>query len=151
MITNRIRFIQLLLPMVLCICWGCASSQDPTYTTDTKTKEKQPQKVRTSEAIPTTNPKEAATTPNVSAVKQVYYGVNQEHSIALVMDYGKKFKLEDGSIWEIQPSYYSQATMWPVAQRIKVTRAPFDRYPFRFTVIDNQNTVVDARLISSPY
>ena len=90
-----------------------------------------------------------ATTPAASTVKQVYSGENQEHSVALVMDFGAKIRLEDGSIWEINPSDCSKTMEWLVAQRITVARGVLERYPFRFTCID-KNTAVDARLVSSP-
>ena len=153
MVINRInntKFTQLLLPMVLCVCWSCASSQALTNTTETTIKEGQPQKVRTPGTTAAANQERATTKSAASTVERVYSGENQEHSIALVMDFGARIKLEDGSLWEINPSDRFKTREWLVTHRIKMVRGLFDRYPFRFTSV-NKNTMVDAKLITSPF
>ena len=83
---------------------------------------------------------------NLPPVEQNYPFVNG-HWVSLVMDWGVKVKLEDGSVWEIASKDQSKTRNWMVAQKISVNEYPNDRYPFRLTNTDQKESA-DARLVS---
>ena len=77
------------------------------------------------------------------------YPFTSGHWVSLVLDWGVKVKLEDGSVWEIAAKDQYKTRNWLVAQKISVTDNLSDRYPFKITNIDLKATA-DARLIIRP-
>ena len=85
---------------------------------------------------------------NPPPVEQYYPFVNG-HWIGLVLDWGVKLKLEDGSVWEIASKDQFKTRNWLIAQKISVSENPSDRYPFKLTNTDLKATA-DARLAVRP-
>lgn len=76
-----------------------------------------------------------------------YYPIVNGHWVSLVLDWGAKVKLEDGSVWAIAAKDQYKTRNWLVAQKISANPNPNDRYPFKLTNTDLKATV-DARLES---
>ena len=76
-----------------------------------------------------------------------YYPIVNGHWVSLVLDWGAKVKLEDGSVWTIAVKDQYKTRNWLVAQKISANPNPNDRYPFKLTNTDLKVTV-DARLES---
>jgi hypothetical protein len=75
---------------------------------------------------------------------QNYAGLNLKHSIAKLPDGGKTVVLEDGSVWEISPSYQSRTMVWAIAQEIEVTAGVNPQYPYQLAnAVTKEN--VDVR------
>ena len=75
------------------------------------------------------------------------YPIANGHWVSLVLDWGAKVKLEDGSVWAIATKDQYKTRNWLVAQKISANPNPNDRYPFKLTNTDLKATA-DARLES---
>ena len=130
---------------VLC---GCAAS--PPYTAESVIRAQQTTASQNRVASPRQS---AAFAPPVqaptNATPQDYRGTNLEHRITKLSDGGKVATLEDGSAWEINPSYWGETMVWQLAQKIVVNKGVNPGYPYQ---LDNEaaKDIAEARLTGGP-
>jgi hypothetical protein len=111
----------------MCVVWSCTSRP---YTEESVIKAQQtasPSSVQRPAIMFVPPPVTAPT----SSSPQTYTGLNLKHWVAKLSDGGKVVVLDDGSIWEINPSYRSRTMVWVVAQEIMVTTGFNPQYPYQ--------------------
>jgi hypothetical protein len=114
---------------LMCTVWGCTSRP---YTEESVIKAQQT--AAPSSAQPSTTvfvPPPPVVAPPANSSAQNYAGINLKHWIAKLSDGGKGVVLEDGSIWEINPGYWSRTTIWAITQEIVVTTGFDPQYPYQ--------------------
>jgi hypothetical protein len=106
--------------------------------------------IKAQELVPRRNPAPQTTdsaiyTPPVlapaNATPQDYPISNFEHWVSKVADHGKAVKLEDGSVWEINPAYQAKTMVWLIAQKITVSNGLNPRYPYQLSNTSTRETV----------
>jgi hypothetical protein len=84
---------------------------------------------------------------NFHNIPAAYGGVNHEHWIKTVIEAGKVFQLEDGSIWLISPLNNVDAMIWIVTEKMVVVDSGDPIYPYKL-INEDGNSTAGAKLIS---
>jgi hypothetical protein len=77
----------------------------------------------------------------------MYIGVDDNHWINSVGDDGNIIKLEDGSVWKINPVDTAYTAIWIPATDILVKESDNPSYPYSLINKDDDETA-EAKLIS---